>query len=152
MWNECWFKNDTDFTVQIHDYDGKRKLYSGDKVKNWLLLGPYYVTLTMWLPGETPTKHVYGSDYKGRTFYMSDLFSGPISRHNQREAEKKRQAEAEDRRRKEAEEWRRQEEERRRAEEKRRQEEARRRAEEQRRQEEARRRAEEQIRKERAKH
>ena len=157
MWNECWFKNDTNFTVQIHDYDGKRKLYSGDKVKNWLLLGPYYVTLTMWLPGESPTKHVYGSDYKGRTFYMSDLFSGPISRHNQKEAEKRRERErqAEEQRRQEearkrAEEQRRQEEACRRAEEQRRQEEARRRAEERRHQEEARRRAEEQRRQEEA--
>ena len=92
--NECHFENDTEHSVTIHDYDGKRKLHPGGRQYNYLAQGPYYVNLIMTFPnGRTSTVSVYGSEYQNRTHFMSAKFDVDIRRYEQEVREEQRREE-----------------------------------------------------------
>lgn len=79
--NHCKFSNDTDYPVDIVDYDGTRRLSPGSTQSNYLVKGPFYVTLKMTLPdGTISSVNFFGSSYQGLTHLMSEIFKDPIER------------------------------------------------------------------------
>ena len=79
--NYCTLQNDTQYEVEIIDFDGNRTLKPGDSQGNWLIIG-FNIKLVIKFPGSEEEKITFpASEYKNLTHKMSELFQDQISKY-----------------------------------------------------------------------
>ena len=87
----CKIVNDTDYDLEIEDYDGNHYLRPYESMDQWLMKdGNYYINLVMKFPDGKEKRVLRNSEYNNQTHYMSDLFGHKIRELKKLKDEEKR--------------------------------------------------------------